>query len=95
MSRAYHLPKTLKRRKPGRGTNKVGVRIQLTVSAEEALAIGMDLAYIKAEKDRKIIQPSTYRFLVRAFNEAKVTSLSAYRQGKQMLQTLHESRFES
>jgi hypothetical protein len=72
----------------------VGVRIQLTVSAEEALAIGRDLAYIKAEKDKKIIQPPTYRFLVRAFNEAKTTSLNAYRQGKTMLHTLHESRFE-
>jgi hypothetical protein len=72
----------------------MGMRIQLTVSAEEALAIGMDLAYIKAEKDRKIIQPPTYRFLVRVFNEAKTASLNAYRQGRQMLRTLHESRFE-
>jgi hypothetical protein len=72
----------------------VGIRIQLTVSAEEALAIGMDLAYIKAEKDRKIIQPHTYRFLVRVFKEAKTTSLNAYLQGKHMLNTLYESRFE-
>jgi hypothetical protein len=33
----------------------VGIRIGLSISAEEALAIGMDLAYIKAEKDRKIM----------------------------------------
>jgi hypothetical protein len=57
------------------------MRIQLTVSAEEALAIGTDLAYIKAEKDRKIIQPHTYRFLVKVFREAKATSLNAYLQG--------------
>jgi hypothetical protein len=70
------------------------MRIHLTVSAEEALAIGTDLAYIKAEKDRKIIQPHTYRLLVRVFKEAKATSLNAYLQGKHMLNTLCESRFE-
>jgi hypothetical protein len=70
------------------------MRIQLTVSAEEALAIGMDLAYIKAEKGRKIIQPLTRRFLARAFNEAKTASLNAYLQGKRMLHALNESQFE-
>jgi hypothetical protein len=72
----------------------VGIRIQLTVSAEEALAIGRDLAYIKAEKDRKIIQPLTCRFLARAFREAKASSLTAYLQGKRMLHALNESQFE-
>jgi hypothetical protein len=72
----------------------VGICIRLAVSAEEALAIGMDLAYIKAEKDRKIIQPDTYRFLVKVFKEAKVSSLNAYLQGKHMLHALNESRFE-
>jgi hypothetical protein len=62
--------------------NNVGIRIQLTVSAEEALAIGMDLAYIKAEKDRKIIKPLTYRFLVKVFNGAKTSSLNTYLGGK-------------
>jgi hypothetical protein len=61
---------------------------------EEALAIGRDLAYIKAEKDRKIIQPLTYRFLVKVFKEAKTTSLNAYLQGKHILNTLSKSRFE-
>jgi hypothetical protein len=70
------------------------MRIELTVSTEEALAIGRDLAYIKAEKDRKIIQPLTYRFLVKVFKEAKTASLNAYLQGKHMLNTLNESRFE-
>jgi hypothetical protein len=72
----------------------VGIRIGLTVSAEEALAIGTDLAYIKAEKDRKIIQPVTCRFLARVFKEAKASSLNAYLQGKHMLHALNESRFE-
>jgi hypothetical protein len=70
------------------------IRIQLTVSLEEALAIGRDLAYIKAEKDRKIIQPLTRRFLVRVFKAAKIASFNAYLQGKRMLNTLSESRFE-
>jgi hypothetical protein len=70
------------------------MRIQLTVSAEEVLAIGMDLAYIKAEKDRKIIQPITYRFLARAFQETRASSLNAYLQGKHMLHALSESQFE-
>jgi hypothetical protein len=72
----------------------VGIRIGLTVSAEEALAIGMDLAYIKAEKDRKIIQPCTYRFLVKVFKEAKTASLNAYLQGKNILNALGETQFE-
>ena len=72
----------------------MGIRITITLSVEEALAIGRDLAYIKAENDRKIIQPPTYRFLVRVFNEAKTTSLNAYQRGKHMLRTLCESRFE-
>jgi hypothetical protein len=88
------FPKTLKRQKPGGRANKVGVRIELTVSVEEALAIGRDLAYIKAEKDKKIIQPLTYRFLVKVFREAKTTSLNEYLQGKYMLNTLNESQFE-
>ncbi|MDR2019942.1 MAG: hypothetical protein LBQ14_04165 [Treponema sp.] len=72
----------------------MGVRIQLTISAEEALVIGMDLVYIKAEKDKKIIQPLTCRFLTRIFREAKASSLNAYLQGKQMLHALNESQFE-
>jgi hypothetical protein len=72
----------------------VGIQIQLTVSAEEALAIGMDLAYIKVEKGRKIIQPVTYRFLARAFKETRASSLNAYLQGKHMLHALNESQFE-
>jgi hypothetical protein len=70
------------------------MRIELTVSAEEALAIGRDLAYIKAEKDRKIIQPLTYRFLVKAFREAKTASLNVYLQGKNILNALCETQFE-
>jgi hypothetical protein len=72
----------------------VGIRIGLAVSAEEALAIGRDLAYIKAEKDRKIIQPLTYRFLVKVFKEAKTTSLNAYLQGRNILNALGKTRFE-
>jgi hypothetical protein len=64
------------------------------MSEEEALAIGRDLAYLMAEKDRKIIQPHTCRFLVRVFNEAKTVSLNAYLQGKRMLHALEESRCE-
>jgi hypothetical protein len=78
----------------GGALNSVGMRIQLTVSAEEALAIGMDLAYIKAGKNRKIIQPATCRFLVRVFREAKTTSLNAYLQGKNILNALGETQFE-
>jgi hypothetical protein len=89
-----HCPKTLKHRKQNRRMNSVGIRIGLTVSAEEALAIGMDLAYIKAEKDRKIIQPLTYRFLVKVFKEAKTSSLNAYLQGKNVLNALCETQFE-
>jgi hypothetical protein len=70
------------------------MRIQLTVSEEEALAIGRDLAYIKAEKDRKIIQPLTCRFLVRVLREAKTASLNAYLQGKNILNALSETQFE-
>jgi hypothetical protein len=70
------------------------MRIQLTVSAEEALAIGRNLAYLKAEKDRKIIQPLTYRFLVKVFREAKTTSLNAYLQGRNILNALSETQFE-
>jgi hypothetical protein len=70
------------------------VRIQLAISAEEALAIGMDLAYIKAEKDRKMMQPATCRFLTRVFREAKASCLNAYLQGKHMLHALGKSQFE-
>jgi hypothetical protein len=70
------------------------MRIELTVSAEEALAIGRDLAYIKAEKDRKIIQPLTCRSLIRVLREAKTASLNAYLQGKHILNALSETQFE-
>jgi hypothetical protein len=54
----------------------------------------MDLAYIKTEKDRKIVQPVTCRFLARAFKEIRASSLNAYLQGKRMLHALNESQFE-
>ncbi|MDR0388085.1 MAG: hypothetical protein LBH57_08615 [Treponema sp.] len=72
----------------------MGIPVKLTVSAEEARAVGRDLAYIKAEKDRKLIHPVTYRFLVRVFKEAKTASLKAYFQGKQILNALGETGFE-
>jgi hypothetical protein len=72
----------------------VGIRIHLTVSAEEALAIGMDLAYLKAEKGRKTIQPVTCCFLARAFKETRSSGLNAYLQGKHMLHALNKSQFE-
>ncbi|MDR3123298.1 MAG: hypothetical protein LBU16_05920 [Treponema sp.] len=72
----------------------MSIRIGLAVSAEEVMAIGRDLAYIKVEKDRKIIQPLTYRFLVKVFKEAKTSSLNAYLQGKNILNALGETQFE-
>jgi hypothetical protein len=69
-------------------------RIGLAVSAEEALAIGRDFAYLKAEKDRKSIQPLTYRFLVKVFKEAKTASLSVCLQGRNILNALSETQFE-
>jgi hypothetical protein len=70
------------------------MRVELTVTPKEALAIGRDLAYIKAEKDRKIIHPLTFRFLVKVFKGAKTSSRDSYRRGKQMLRTLYETGFE-
>jgi hypothetical protein len=72
----------------------VGIRIRLAISAEEALAIGRDLAYIKAEKNMKTIQPLTYSFLVKVFREAKTTSLNMRLQGENILSALCETGFE-
>jgi hypothetical protein len=93
-SRTCPLPKTPERRKPDRMANSVAICIKLTLSEEEARAVGRDLAYIKAGRDRKIIHPVTYRFLVRVFKEAKTVSLNAYMQGRHMFTTLYETGFE-
>jgi hypothetical protein len=72
----------------------VGIKIELAVTPEEALAIGRDLAYIRAEKGRKIIQPLTCRFLVKVFKGVEKSSRESYGAGKKMLHTLNETGFK-
>jgi hypothetical protein len=72
-----------------------GMRIELTVTPKEALAIGRDLAWLKAEKDRKILRSLTRRFLVKVFREAEASGRDSYRRGKHMLRTLYETGFEA
>jgi hypothetical protein len=71
------------------------MRIELTVTPKEALAIGRDLAWLGAEKDGKILQPLTRRFLAKVFRGVETSSRDSYRRGKHMLRTLYETGFEA